>query len=94
MTAPDPAPRKMHLSVKYHCRFQRVEESPSFRSNDASILWTREVAVFQAGIWHRYPQSRCRMIKDKVFGKKRGQWATETANYVIVTGRILAKMNC
>lgn len=41
----------------------------------------------------RYPQSRCSMMKDKVFGRKRGQWVTERANCVIVTGQILAKMN-
>lgn len=32
------------------------------------------------------------MIKDKVFGRKRGQWATETVSYIIVTRQILAKV--
>lgn len=94
MIAPDPPPRKMHLSMKCHCRFQGFEKSPWFHPglvSNASILRTGEVAAFQGDIW-RYPQSRCQMIKDKVFGRKRGQWATETVSYIIVTRQILAKV--
>lgn len=32
------------------------------------------------------------MVKDKVFGRKRGQRMTETVGYIIVTGQILDKM--